>query len=102
MSKGSSINVLTRFREFHQDESGVVWGMIVVAMSIIGAMLVFASMGIVFDEMHSVAHMNNSTFNPTTQGLETFDTMYDMVGYTPIIVLFSLFLFVLVRAILQE
>lgn len=90
------------FSEFIKDDRGVVWGMIVVAMTLIGAMLVFAVMGPIFDEMYTVAHATNGSFNVSEEGLSTFDTMYNMVGLTPIIILFSAFLFMLVRAIMQE
>lgn len=102
MRDDSSIDPFKRLQKFGKDDSGVVWGMIVIAITLIGAMLVFAVMGMIFDEMYVVAHTENSSFDPSVEGLETFDTMYGMVDYVPVILLFSVFLFMLVRAIMQE
>lgn len=91
--------------DFRSDESAIVWGMIVVVMTLVCSMLIFAVMGMLFDEMYTVAHPEEGSNNGLAvhgKASDTFDTMYKMVDYVPIVILFSLFMFVLLRAIMQE
>lgn len=86
---------------FANNESGIVWSLLVILSTLVTAILVIAVMGPVFDDFYFAAHGAENNFNMSAGDLETFDSCYGMVKIIPLSVLVSFVLLIIIRGVLQ-